>query len=125
MKRILFLIGFGVFAVHGFSQDAAELNDKLAVVSVAASGMSKSDIQINPNPVSGETFTIELQNLQKGKYSIFMYDEKGRKYLVKILNVEEGTSTELLQLPKKADKGVYILQVISKTSRFSKKMIVE
>lgn len=119
------MIGFGVFAVHGFSQDAAELNDKLAVVSVAASGMSKSDIQINPNPVSGETFTIELQNLQKGKYSIFMYDEKGRKYLVKILNVEEGTSTELLQLPKKADKGVYILQVISKTSRFSKKVIVE
>jgi hypothetical protein len=123
MKRIMFLLGCSMFAVNSFSQNVAELNNKLTVTSVAAA--SVTDVRINPNPVTEETFTIELQNLEKGKYSIYLYDEKGRKYLIKVLNLEESMFTGSLQLPKKATKGIYILQVISKTARFSRKMIVE
>jgi hypothetical protein len=125
MKRIMFLLGCSVFAITSFSQDAPTLNDKLAATAVVNSGISRSDVIINPNPVTGESFNIQLQNLQKGKYSIYMHDEKGKKYLVKVLNLEDGSFNESLQLPKKADKGIYILQVISKTARFSKKMIVQ
>jgi hypothetical protein len=125
MKRILILLGCSVFAISSFSQDAAELNNKMAATSVVASVATGSDVNINPNPVQGETFSLELQNLQKGKYSIYMFNEQGKRYLVKVVNVDGGTLTESLQLPKNADKGVYILQVISKTSRFCKKMIVE
>lgn len=125
MKRIMFLIGCSVFAITGFSQDAPELNNKMAGASVMSSVAARSDVVINPNPVQGQTFSLELQNLQKGKYSIYMFNEQGKKYLVKVLNFDGGNLTESLQLPKNADKGVYILQVISKTSRFSKKMIVE
>jgi len=113
-----------VVTISSFSQDAASLNDKLAATAVVTAA-AKSDVIINPNPVTGGSFNIQLQNLQKGKYSIYMHDEHGKKYLVKVLNIEEGNATESLQLPRKADKGIYILQVISKTARFSKKMIVE
>jgi hypothetical protein len=54
-----------------------------------------------------------------------MFNENGKRYLVRVLNFEGGTFPETLELPKNADKGVYILQVISKTSRFVKKMIIE
>lgn len=125
MKRMLFLLGTCVSAISGFSQQTADLNTKMAGTSAVVAAAAKSDVVINPNPVQGKTFTLELQNLQKGKYSIYMFDEAGKRYLVRILNFEGGTFSETLELPKNADKGVYILQVISKTSRFVKKMIIE
>jgi hypothetical protein len=125
MKRMLFLLGAGMFAISGFSQQTPDLNTKMVGTSAVVAAAANSDIVINPNPVQGKTFSLELQNLQKGKYSIYMFDETGKRYLVRVLNFEGGTFTESLQLPKNADKGVYILQVISKTSRFVKKMIIE
>lgn len=116
-------MGFIAFAFSSYSQDATDLTTKLSVASLA--GKMKADVVINPNPVQGESFTLELQNLEKGKYNIYMFDDTGKKYLVKVLNIESGSFTETLQLPQKADKGIYILQVISKTVRVSKKMIVE
>jgi len=85
----------------------------------------QSDIRINPNPVKEETFNLELQNLEKGKYNIYIYAESGKKYLIKSFNYDGGSSTTVLNLPKEAVTGTYILQVLSKTSRFIKKMVVE
>lgn len=116
-------MGIVVLALNSYSQEAAGITTKLAVTAIA--GKPKSDVVINPNPVQGATFTLELQNLEKGKYNIYMFDDTGKKYLVKVLNTEGGSLTETLPLPQKADKGIYILQVVSKTVRVSKKMIVE
>ncbi len=85
----------------------------------------KPDVRINPNPVKGESFSLELQNLEKGKYNIYIFAQSGKKYLIKTLNYDGGTTTEVLNLPKEALNGTYILQVLSKTSRFIKKMVVE
>lgn len=97
----------------------------MAGSSVMAAKSLHADIRINPNPVKGENFSLELQNLEKGKYNIYMFDEKGKKYLVKTLNYDGGSTIEILNLPEKATSGTYILQVLSKTSRFIKKMVIE
>ncbi len=128
MKRILLMLGCGLFAMTGFSQvkTAESLNSRMVGTTLmTGASAAKPDVLVNPNPVQGEHFSIELHNLQKGKYNIYLYDESGKKYLVKVLNFDGGTVIESLSLPKNAGKGTYILQVLSKTARFSKKMIVE
>lgn len=92
----------------------------------AAARITATDVIINPNPVKGgQNFSLGLQNLEKGKYLVYAFNKDGKKFLLKTLNIEGGTSTETIDLPKQITTGTYILQVLSKTARFSKKMIVE
>lgn len=123
MKRSLFFSICFFCAAAGFSQ-ADNLNNKISSTVLVARTV-KSDIRINPNPVKEQTFSLELQNLEKGKYNIYLFAKSGKKYLIKSLNYDGGSTTEVLNLPKEALNGTYILQVISKTSRFIKKMVVE
>jgi hypothetical protein len=121
-KSLVFPICF-LCALTGFSQ-ADNLNNKISSTVLVARTV-KSDIRINPNPVKDQTFSLELQNLEKGKYNIYIFAESGKKYLIKTLNYDGGSTIEVLNLPKEALTGTYILQVLSKTSRFIKKMVVE
>lgn len=122
---MLTLIGCTLWATALFSQERPDLNNKLSAAAAVVVAVEGSDVRITPNPVQGQTFSIELQNLQKGKYSIYLYDESGKRYLVKVMNFDGGSLVQSLPLPKNVDEGVYILQVVSKTARFSKKMIIE
>ena len=117
-----------VFSAAGQAQAPAKsLNDKLAATGAILNKAVPipSDVVINPNPVTGESFSLQLQNLDKGKYSIYIFNKEGKKFLVKTLQFEGGSAIEALNLPDDLGKGTYILQVLSKTSRYSKKMVVE
>ncbi len=123
MKRNLCLLACLFCGVTAFTQ--ADLNNKMVSSTVLTAKKLTPDIRINPNPVQEQNFSLELQNLEKGKYNIYLFDKSGKKYLIKTLNYDGGSTTEILNLPKEASNGTYILQVLSKTSRFIKKMIVE
>ncbi|HEX6915130.1 MAG TPA: T9SS type A sorting domain-containing protein [Chitinophagaceae bacterium] len=97
------------------------LQDKM----VSASLMANADISINPNPVVSTSFSLVMQNLEKGKYQVFLYDTSGRKYLLKTLEFEGGSAIQPIILPKEATVGVYILQVVSKAVRFSRKLTIQ
>jgi hypothetical protein len=124
MKRSIFFSICCLCAVSGFSQ-VDNLNNKIVGSTVLVAKSLQPDVRINPNPVKGESFSLELQNLEKGKYNVYIFAESGKKYLIKTINYDGGTTTEILNLPKEAINGTYILQVLSKTSRFIKKMVVE
>lgn len=128
MKRVLVILALVVFVAAGYSQAPVKsLNNKLAATGAILNKTVplSSDVVINPNPVTGESFSLQLQNLDKGKYSIYIFNKEGKKFLVKTLHFDGGSATEALNLPDDLGAGTYILQVLSKTSRYSKKMVVE
>jgi hypothetical protein len=127
MKKIVAIVSLTFISAAAVAQSRKDAPQPILVTSMAstAAKITTRDIIINPNPVKGPAFSLELQNLDKGRYNIYLFDNKGKKYLVKTLNTEGGTSTENLDLPKEITQGTYILQVISKTARFSKKLVVE
>lgn len=128
MKRVLVVLALVVFSAAGYAQAPAKsLSNKLAATGAILNKAVPipSDVVINPNPVTGESFSLQLQNLDKGKYSIYIFNKEGKKFLVKTLQFEGGSATEAFHLPDDLGKGTYILQVLSKTSRYSKKMVVE
>jgi hypothetical protein len=130
MKKITICFAFMLICAAAVAQPeqnetpAAPVNLTTAMESTAAR-INVTDVVINPNPVKGQNFSLGLQNLEKGKYSVYVFNNAGKKFLLKTLNIEGGTSTETIDLPRQITTGTYILQVLSKTARFSKKMIVE
>lgn len=125
MKQILVLFVFIALAAAGTAQSGTDVRPSIAVTSVVFAKAVIPGIEVNPKPVTNNSFTLELRNLEKGKYSVFLFDDKGKKYVVKTWEFSGGSATEQLQLPAKARQGTYILQVISKTSRHISKMVVE
>jgi hypothetical protein len=127
MKTIIAIISLSFISAAAVAQSNNESPGAALATSMVTSSarVTSKDVVINPNPVKGQNFSLELQNLEKGKYNIYIFDNNGKKYLVRSLNIEGGTSTQLLDLPKDITQGTYILQVLSKTARFSKKMVVE
>lgn len=127
MKRFFAFILVAFCGASASAQTAtADFAKPILATSMVSSAVKISDVVINPNPVvQGKTFSLELQNLEKGKYSVLLFDKNGRKYTIDILNLESGSSTQQFDLPKDITSGTYILQVVSKSIRFSKKMMVE
>jgi hypothetical protein len=127
MKKILAFISLTFICAAAVAQSENDAPGAVMATSMVASAakVNTSDVIINPNPVKGQNFSLELQNLEKGKYNIYIFDNTGKKHLVRNLTIEGGTSVQVLDLPKDITQGTYILQVLSKTARFSKKMVVE
>jgi hypothetical protein len=127
MKKIVAIISLTFIGAAAVAQSNNEAPGQVLNASMVSSATKivTTDVVINPNPVKGQNFSLELQNLDKGKYNIYIFDNTGKKYLLKMLNIEGGTSIQVLDLPKDITQGTYILQVLSKTARFSKKMVVE
>src|SRR4051812_46339400 len=123
MKKVFAIVILTFFSTIAFSQAAKnKASQPVVATAMVTAATSIPDVLINPNPVKGQNFSLELQNLEKGKYNIYIFDNNGKKYLVKTINTEGGSSTETIDLPKDVTSGTYILQVLSKTTRFSKKM---
>jgi len=105
-----------------------EMHDSSATSEITSSNSSPvtaKDIVIHPSPVKGSDFSLELLNLDKGKYSILVYDRLGKKHFIRTFEFEGGVTTENIHLPSKLGSGTYILQVLNKSSRYSKKLVLE
>lgn len=125
MKRIIAIFFLTIAGNAAMAQQGTPNGPAVMASAMTATTTRISDVAINPNPVKGQNFTLELQNLEKGKYSIYAFNKDGKKYLLKVTTIENGTGVMVVDLPKDITPGTYILQVLSKTARYSKKMVVE
>ncbi len=69
---------------------------------------SKPAFAVYPNPVRGSNFTVELNNLEEGIYTVNMYSAAGQLVLSRKIVQQAGNATENIQLPAIA-AGVYRL----------------
>jgi hypothetical protein len=130
MKGCFFSAVLCLITITGFSQqDVAEAGSSSVKVTPATGNGTQETAQvptlISPVSVKGKELVLDLQSLQKDKYTITLYNKDGRKFLLKTVNVDADASTETCLLPEQVKPGIYILQVISKTARMSFKLVVE
>jgi hypothetical protein len=59
-----------------------------------------------PNPVLDKQVSLQATGLDKGQYTIRVFDANGRQVFNKLLNHTGGAITEVVQLPATIDKGV-------------------
>jgi hypothetical protein len=76
-------------------------------------------ITVYPNPVRGNTFSVNVKNMEKGRYSIILYNNAGQIVFNDVIN-HDGRNTPYPVTTKITSKAIYRLHVsngnIDKTS---------
>ena len=85
-------------------------------------GNNKSQVTVYPNPVTGNTLTLQLNNLDKGKYTVAVFNKKGQQVLVDNLQHAGSTAAHSVGLPN-ISKGIYELIITGNGKTITQKII--
>jgi len=87
-----------------------------------------SKIQLYPNPVTGNQFAVQFNQLEPGNYTIQVTDAVGKRAAAQtVVNINGKGQTQSVQLPAATKKGVYLVDVFDQNSKtvFAKKILVQ
>ena len=70
------------------------------------------DSKIYPNPITGMSFTVLLNEQKAGKYTIVLADLQGTTIQSTTVNVAAGSQTATVNLTSKLAQGMYIVKVM-------------
>lgn len=84
---------------------------------------AKNGVAVYPNPVQGDRLAVELNNLDKGRYTLRLYSNTGQQIFSSQIDHQGGSATQSVQLPKALPAGVYRLQVENKEKQFIQTII--
>ena len=70
-----------------------------------------SSVNVYPNPVVGNTIQLQLNNMDKGIYSITLTNQAGQIAYYKQFNHDGSTNVQTLDIGGKLIKGTYVLKV--------------
>jgi photosystem II stability/assembly factor-like uncharacterized protein len=93
------------------------------IVSIRIDNQEKS-FTVYPNPVSGKTISIHLDNLVRGAYRIDLFAPSGQLVYKKNIIYEGGSLSETLILPSTLSKGLYNLRLSSGETTYQQKVLI-
>jgi hypothetical protein len=94
---------------------------------VKAPSTLSSAIQVYPNPVTGNQFTLQFGKVPAGDYTLQLTDVMGKVILQKRIAVGTELQTEVVSLKATNAKGVYLVKVVDNAQKnvFEQKIIVQ
>ena len=113
--------------VNFYRIKATERNGTIKYSSILKVNLLRNgyNVTIYPNPVKGNQFSIQLENLDKAVYSLSLMNEVGQVVYNKTINHDGRTATFTVDLPTSLKKGIYNLQLNNNQQRINKSLIIE
>ena len=89
--------------------------------------LSSNKIQVYPNPVTDNQFTLQFSQLTVGNYTIQITDVMGRQVVQRFVSINADEQTENIKLQPNTAKGIYLVKVTDEANKsvFSKKLVVQ
>ena len=113
--------GVEYYRIKAISKDGTIQYSSVARVYI---GDSKEGINIYPNPVAGNVFNLQMNNIVKGTYHVNIINTAGQIVESNSINHEAGSSTENVAIRKLAS-GVYTVSVTGEGGAYHTEMIVK
>ena len=84
-------------------------------------------INIYPNPITNNQFTIQFNDFEPGNYTVQITDVTGRQLMQQVVNVGGDNQSQTIRLSSSAARGVYLVKVSDPASKavFSTKIVVQ
>jgi hypothetical protein len=84
-------------------------------------------VQIYPNPVSNDQFTIQFGKIATGAYNIELTDVMGRMIQQQSVNVMTEDQVQHIKLKPSIARGIYLVNIIGqdKISVYNQKIVVQ
>ncbi len=80
---------------------------------------------VYPNPVKGGVASLQMSNVEKGIYTVKIYNNVGQELAAKTINHNGGSATQTINLGKGIATGTYNMQITNGTTVITKTVIVE
>ena len=87
-------------------------------------GSIKNVFTIVGNPIKNKTIVLQLEQVDKGNYSLILYNNLGQQIITKTIVHAGGSASETIELGNVA-KGSYQLNIVGKKVKETKTIIVE
>src|SRR5450759_793053 len=86
---------------------------------------AQSEMKVFPNPVKYQQINFKFNELEKGEYTIILFNQQGQQILNRVINHSGGSLNQIIYLDKKLAGGMYFLQVANKSKHYSQRILIE
>ena len=93
------------------------------VVKVKIGGKA-AEFTVYPNPVKDGIVSLQMSNVEKGIYTVKIFNNAGQEVANRIITSNGGSSTQTITLGKGTAKGNYKMQITGGTTLVTKSVIV-
>jgi autotransporter-associated beta strand protein len=97
---------------------------KYSAIVVVRLGDKGTTLSVYPNPVKGNTISIALNGLNKGNYTLSVFNQLGQQVLNRVISHNGGVATQTIDLGK-LSAGLYELRLSNGETVFTEKLIKE
>ncbi len=96
---------------------------ELSAVMKINSANEAGSLSVYPNPVIGNTLSLQLRNLDKGDYRLLIYNTQGQQVFAQPVHHSGGEAT--LPIQQGLQPGSYTLQLSNGITNFNKRILVQ
>ncbi|HTN46744.1 MAG TPA: T9SS type A sorting domain-containing protein [Flavipsychrobacter sp.] len=100
--------GTAYYRIKGLSASQAYVYSNIAQ---RGEDRATGNVQIYPNPVTAQTFTVALSDLANGSYTVELYNEQGQQVQTRTLTHAGSTANYEVHLGHELAAGNYMLQL--------------
>ena len=83
-------------------------------------GSTPPAIAVYPNPVTGNTFTLQLNNVASGNYTIMLINAFGQIVFTDAISYPGGSGSQLINVNRRLAPGLYLLKMGSLSTQIIK-----
>lgn len=98
----------------------------IETIAVRRSRLSNA-IQVYPNPVITNTFTVQFSKVPPGRYTLQLNDAAGHRILQRQVTIVGDNQTQTILLSKAHAKGMYLIKIVDNGNKaaFEQKVLVQ
>jgi hypothetical protein len=86
---------------------------KISEVVKVTFGTTSPSITVAPNPITGNVLNLQLSNLEKGRYTIVLYNNLAQQVFAQQFDHGGGSATRSVTLSNAVTNGIYKLVLVS------------
>ncbi len=88
-------------------------------------GSQSSNFTIYPNPVTNGVVGLQMNNVEKGTYSVKIFNSIGQELFSTNLKHDGGSATQTIQLGRSLAAGRYTMNISNGTTFITRTVVVE
>jgi len=89
------------------------------IAKLSTYNLELSTYNLYPNPLKGKTFTIQMNNVAAGKYTVIIYDALGQKVVNQVIVHEGGIANHTINTGTQLSAGVYTVSILGSEGKVS------
>ena len=86
---------------------------------------ARPGITVFPNPVKNQQINIWSDELEKGRYSLLLYNAQSQQIIQLVIDHPGGVFNKIIYPGKKLPAGMYFLQIANEKEKYKQTIFLE